>query len=270
MSISDTKRGAVVDAFAAGWRAPAPHAWDDLLHPEVVLEQPLLRDGRGRAVWHDAVARLLTFVPDLTGHVHGWAGDGDILYVDVELTGTVGGRPYSVRAVDRLTLDEDGLITARRSFLDPTTLVTAIATRPSAWPAWWRSGLPPLAARTSGDLAARVTTGLGATRLLVGSAALASPRLARRAVGLARAAEDDRGLFVRLFAARDAAFGAATLSSSPTASALGLRLGALCDLADVAAGLLAGRRGMALAAAGFAALGGLAILSERPGRPPNR
>lgn len=270
MSISDTERSRVVDAFASRWRAPAPHAWDDLLHPEVVLEQPLLRGGRGRAVWHDAVARLLTFVPDLTGHVHGWAGDGHVLYVDVELTGTIGGRPHRVRAVDRLTLDEDGLITARRSFLDPTSFVTAIAARPSAWPAWWRSGLPPLAGRTSGDLAARVTTALGATRLLVGSSAFAAPRVARRAVGLARAAGDDRGLFVRLFAARDAALGAATLSSNPTVSGLGLRLGALCDLVDVAAGLLARRRGMAFAAAGFAALGGLALLSERPERPPNR
>ncbi|WP_433179457.1 nuclear transport factor 2 family protein [Actinoallomurus sp. CA-150999] len=262
MSITDTDRQRVVEGFALGWRNPEPHAWDDLLAADICLEQPLLGNGRGQAVWHRGLAQLLTLVPDLRGRVHGWAGHGDVLYIDIELTGTLGGRSHSVRAVDRLTLDERGLVTARRSFLDPVPLALAIATRPAAWPAWWRSGLPPLAGRAAKENTARVVAALGATRLLVGLTTLAAPQLARRAVGLPGALSDDRGLFVRLFAARDAALGAATLSSDPAVSDLGLRLGALCDLADVAAGLLAGRRVMALAAAGFAAAAGLALLSE--------
>ena len=172
-----------------------------------------------------------------------------------------------MRAVDRLTLDEQGLVTARRSFLDPVPLAMAIASRPAAWRAWWRSGLPPLPGRAEHRHSARLATALGATRLLLGLTSVAAPQVARSAVGFHNASGGDRGLFVRLFAARDAALGAATLSCDPRTSAVGLRIGALCDLADVAAGLLARRRGMTLAAAAFAALGALAA-SLQPARTP--
>ncbi|MEO3876592.1 nuclear transport factor 2 family protein [Nonomuraea sp. B12E4] len=150
MSISDTTRSRVVDAFACGWRKPHPHAWDELLAPDVHLEQPFLESGHGRSVWHRGVAQLLALIPDLAGVVHGWAGDDDTLYIDVELTGTIGGRSLSVRAIDRLTLDGNGLVTARRSYLNPLPLAAAIAARPTAWPRWWRSGLPPFSGRTLG------------------------------------------------------------------------------------------------------------------------
>lgn len=157
-----------------------------------------------------------------------------------------------MRAIDRLTLNEQGLVTARWSFLDPVPLALAVAARPAAWAAWWRSGLWPL---PGGDVidrrASSLATGLGVTRLLLGLMSGVAPQTARRTVGFSSVSGGDHGLFVRLFAARDAVLGAATLSSDRRTSEIGLRMGALCDLADVAAGLLAGRFRVALAAAGF-------------------
>ena len=137
----------VVAAFAAGWQAPHPHAWDDLLAADVELVQPLLLGGRGRERWQGEVARLLAFLPDLVGEVRGWAAGGDTLFVELECHGTAGGRPLSFRVVDRLTVGQDGRVTRRESFFDPVPLVTAILARPAAWLPWWRSGLGPLIGR---------------------------------------------------------------------------------------------------------------------------
>lgn len=137
----------VVMAFAEGWKTPHPHAWDDLLAVDIALTQPLLRSGVGRALWQDEVARLLSFLPDLTGEVLSWAGRGNVVFIDIVCTATLGGRPLSFRAVDRLTLGPDGRVTHRESFLDPLPVMTAAVTRPGAWLPWWRSGLGPLPGR---------------------------------------------------------------------------------------------------------------------------
>jgi len=136
-----------VAAFADGWARPHPHAWDDLLAADVELTQPLLRSGVGRSVWQHEVARLLSFLPDLTGHVLSWAGCGDVVFVDISCSATLAGRPLSFRAVDRLTLDQHGRVTRRESFLDPLPVMRSAMTRPGAWLPWWRSGLGPLLGR---------------------------------------------------------------------------------------------------------------------------
>lgn len=133
-----------VEQFAAGWRNPNTRAWDGLLAADVELTQPLLRDGRGLAVWHGEVARLLAFIPDLRGEVLGWAGRGDTLFIDLQLRGSAGGRPVCFRAVDRLTIGEDGTVVRRESFFDPLPLSATLARRPRAWLRWWRSGLGPM------------------------------------------------------------------------------------------------------------------------------
>ncbi|OBB89535.1 hypothetical protein A5781_03430 [Mycobacterium sp. 852002-30065_SCH5024008] len=137
----------VVTEFAHGWAAPHPHAWDDLLDENVVLRQPLLVDGRGRAVWQRELARLLTFLPDLRGQVVSWAGRGDVVFIDITCTGTAGRRPLSFRAVDRLTINAEGKVLERDSFFDPMPLAATLARRPAAWIAWWRSGVGPLLVR---------------------------------------------------------------------------------------------------------------------------
>jgi SnoaL-like domain len=266
----DDRHAAAVAAFAAGWLDPHPHAWDDLLAPDVQLEQPLLESGTGIELWQRGLAQVLELLPDLRARVLRWAADGDELFIEVELSATLGGRPYAYRAVDRLTLDAGGRVTHRRSFLDPGPLALTIARRPRAWLPWWRSGLPPLAARR--HLRGRTVLALGATRTLVGATALASPSLARRSLGL-RGPGDDGGMLTRMFGVRDGVLGLATLFSAGDTA---LRLGALADVSDIAAVTLGRRqgrvtRGGALviggAAAAFAMAGALAIAARpRSGR----
>lgn len=137
----------VVKAFRDGWARPHPHAWDDLLAEDVELNQPLLRCGRGREHWQREVARLLTFLPDVTAHVLDWARRGDTVLIEFELRATVAGRPVSVPAVDKLVVDSTGRVTRRDSFFDPSPVAALVARRPVALAAWWRSGVGPLLAR---------------------------------------------------------------------------------------------------------------------------
>jgi SnoaL-like protein len=137
----------VVEAFAAGWREPGPHAWDALLAEDIELTQPLLRAGRGRALWQREVARLLAFLPDLRGEVIGWAGREDLVFITLRLTATLEGNPLAFDVVDRLHVDPAGVVRRRESFFDPTPVAMEVARRPGAWPSWWRSGLGPLLSR---------------------------------------------------------------------------------------------------------------------------
>jgi hypothetical protein len=137
----------VVGAFAAGWHAPAPHAWDELMADDLELTQPLLRNGQGRVLWQQEVARLLALLPDLHGEVIGWAGRGDLVFIDIRLTARLGGKPLGFRAVDRLRVDPAGVVRDRQSFFDPAPVALTLARRPAAWWSWWRSGLGPLLGR---------------------------------------------------------------------------------------------------------------------------
>jgi SnoaL-like protein len=136
-----------VDRFTKGWRQPDPHAWDELLTDDVELNQPLVASGTGVANWHDEMRRLLVLAPDLRGRVLAWAGRGEDLFIDVELTATIGGRPVSIRSLDRLRVTEEGRVRRRDAFFDPTVIAAAVVSRPSAWWRWWRSGIGPLTVR---------------------------------------------------------------------------------------------------------------------------
>ncbi|SFB43509.1 SnoaL-like domain-containing protein [Amycolatopsis marina] len=137
----------VIERFAAGWSDPHPHAWDDLLAEDVELTQPLLRHGRGRALWHEEALRLLAFLPDLRGEVLSWAARKDIVFIDLRLSGTAGGARLSVRACDQLTITTSGRIARRDSRFDPRPVMGTLMRHPSTWWPWWRSGIGPLTAR---------------------------------------------------------------------------------------------------------------------------
>lgn len=137
----------VVEAFATGWRDPDPHAWDQLLADDVALRQPLLQNGRGRALWQQEVGRLLEFLPDARGEVLRWAGRGDAVFIELRVDATLAGRPLSFTAVDRLRIDPAGVVQQRDSFFDPAPVAAVVVRRPSAWWSWWRSGLGPMPAR---------------------------------------------------------------------------------------------------------------------------
>ena len=133
-----------VRAFEAGWRDPAgPQAFADhflpLIDPQIRMIQPQIPELVGHEAFRrDFVEPLFTMIPDLHGTVTGWAADGDVIWIDLVLEGTVGGRPVTLETVDRVTL-RDGLAIERRAFLDPNPLLAALLTRPRSWPRFARA-----------------------------------------------------------------------------------------------------------------------------------
>lgn len=125
--------------FETYWRAPTPEGLDGMLAPDVVLRQPLSPPLRGLDRAKAGFRRIFALLPDLHAEVDRWSAAGDTVYIEFRLIGTLGGRPVEWPAVDRFTL-RDGMATERVSYFDPTPLVTALLTRPGAWPRFIRSG----------------------------------------------------------------------------------------------------------------------------------
>ena len=84
---------------------------------------------------------------------------------------------------------------------------------------------------------------LATLRVAIGASAWATPRLAGRAFGLDAAGNPQSPYLARLFGIRDIALGVGTLSTTGEAQRQWLTLGVVCDAADAAAGVLAGRAG---------------------------
>jgi hypothetical protein len=121
----------------------------------------------------------------------------------------------------------------------------------------------------------RAIRSLSGLRLAIGTSAWATPRLAGSAFGLDAKANPQSPYFARLFGIRDVALAIGTLTTSGESRRRWLALGVLCDAADAAAGVLAGRGGYlpkvptvlvtatALVAAGL----GAAALASGDGEP---
>jgi ketosteroid isomerase-like protein len=141
-----------VEAFAEGWRAPggadafADH-FESLLSPDIVLIQPQVPTAVGLHAFRERLARpLFELIPDLHGTVEGWAARGDVIFIQLRLAGTVGGRPFTARTCDRVTL-RDGLAIERVTHMDPTPLMRALALSPRVWPRFLRLRLASRARR---------------------------------------------------------------------------------------------------------------------------
>jgi hypothetical protein len=84
---------------------------------------------------------------------------------------------------------------------------------------------------------------LVATRTAIGVAAWLAPRLSGRLFGLDPDANPQAAYLGRLFGIRDVALGVGLRSSNGAERQQWLRIGVACDLADAAAGVLAGKAG---------------------------
>jgi hypothetical protein len=114
-------------------------------------------------------------------------------------------------------------------------------------------------------------------RLAIGAGAWLAPRLSGRLFGLDPAANPQLPYVGRLFGVRDIALAMGVQLSEGQNRRVWLRLGMACDLADSAAGLLAGRNGelspiatalVTAPALGAAALGAAALREPVPTAPP--
>jgi hypothetical protein len=125
--------------FAEGWRAPSgPDALADhfipVLDPQIRLVQPQIPTLVGYQAFREGFARpLFRLIPDLHGEVRRWASRDGVLFIELTLRGTLGGRPVSWDVVDRVTLGPDGRARERKSYTDPTPLLLAALARPRAW-----------------------------------------------------------------------------------------------------------------------------------------
>jgi hypothetical protein len=84
---------------------------------------------------------------------------------------------------------------------------------------------------------------LVATRAAIGAGAWLMPNFSGRLFGLDPDANPQASYLGRLFGVRDVVLGVGLSASSGTERRQWLRLGVACDLADAAAGVLAGRSG---------------------------
>jgi hypothetical protein len=84
---------------------------------------------------------------------------------------------------------------------------------------------------------------IAAGRVAIGAGAWLMPNLSGRLFGLDPDSNPQLPYVGRLFGARDVALGAGALRSSRKSKQAWVTAGLACDLADVAAGVLAGARG---------------------------
>lgn len=129
--------------FAEGWRSPtdpdsfAAH-FERVLDPQVRMIQPQMPDLVGFEQFRSGFVKpLFTLVDGIHGEVQRWAADGDVIYIELTLRGSMGGKPVEFESCDRITL-RDGVAIERKAYVDPVPLLATIARRPRAWPAFAR------------------------------------------------------------------------------------------------------------------------------------
>ena len=88
--MSETKHEAYVEKFRDFWADPSAERMAEFLTDDVVLIQPLSYPMEGLAAAQEEFGRLFTWIPDLRGETTHCSGDGDTLFIEHTLTGTVG------------------------------------------------------------------------------------------------------------------------------------------------------------------------------------
>jgi ketosteroid isomerase-like protein len=129
-----------VRAFLRVWEHPSPESVTSILHDDVRLFDPMTGETFGRAAAREQFARVFRLLPDFGCQVLSAARQGDVVLLELILSGTLAGKPLRWRAVDRFTLDGERA-RERVSYFDALSLTLAIATHPAGWSTWWRSGL---------------------------------------------------------------------------------------------------------------------------------
>ena len=124
---------ALGEAWRGAPRGELPRGLRHLFVPDVRFSQPFAPPNVGYRGFERSYASLLALLPDLDIEVVGWSARGANLYVEFELSGTVGRKRLLLRSCDRFVLRE-GLVVERHAFIDLLPLIWAIAVRPLTWP----------------------------------------------------------------------------------------------------------------------------------------
>lgn len=134
-----------VDIFSKCWKLKDPQLFldqfCDSMSKDIRLEQPLIPTSIGHQAFRQEFYRLRTFIPDINGNVTSWSWNSMYLYIELTLSGTLGGRNVAWNLVDRLKLDKDNKCSERISYFDPLPLILYIILTPTCWIRLLRSGM---------------------------------------------------------------------------------------------------------------------------------
>jgi limonene-1,2-epoxide hydrolase len=113
---------AFVERFTRFWRPPVD--LDEavtLLHEDVRLIAPGMPPTVGREAGIAEFRQVLTRVPDFHVDLGRWSATADVVFLEVTLRGTVGGRSIAIPCVDRVLL-RDGKVIERVAYFDPSPI----------------------------------------------------------------------------------------------------------------------------------------------------
>jgi hypothetical protein len=126
---------ALVAWFADGWRDPTYESFCRHIVPRLAADarmvQPLVRSHRGPDRFCRNIAPLFAAMPDVHANVLEWHGDDQTVFIEFHLQGTLAGTPVKLHVTDRFS-QEDGVVTERVSFFDPTPLLLVALRHPRA------------------------------------------------------------------------------------------------------------------------------------------
>lgn len=129
-----------VDRFTAAWNDPGVERLNALLHEDVELIQPLQPTVRGIPAVTRTWERVFGLMPDLRGDVLSSATEGDDVFIELKLGGTVAGTRIEWVTLDRIKL-RDGLVLQRIAYFDSGVLMRQLALHPRAMAAFARAQL---------------------------------------------------------------------------------------------------------------------------------
>jgi hypothetical protein len=124
-----------VAAFAEFWAAPSPLRLSELLHPEVVLRQPLAPPTVGIAQAQMQFERFCRCLPDLHARVDHWSSNQDVVFIEFTLYASLGRDALEWPTVNRLIL-QDGKAIERVTYFDPVAVLPTLLRHPSVWWRW--------------------------------------------------------------------------------------------------------------------------------------
>ena len=126
---TSTEAEQFVERFTEIWKNPSPEALNSLLHPDVRLVQPIDGEMRGHKATLKMWRRFFAALPDAHAEVLSWAARDDVVFLELRMHGTAGGRPIEWDLTDRIRL-EDGLVRERVSYFDSAALMGKLARNP--------------------------------------------------------------------------------------------------------------------------------------------
>lgn len=139
--VSDEAAADFVRRFEEFWAAPSRERLAAVIAPDARLVAPMNPTTHTLDEGWQAFDGLLELIPGLSAEVHRWGATDDGVLIEFTLSGTAGGGPISWTAVDRFTLNDEGLATERITYFDSVPIALTVARRPRVWPSFARAQL---------------------------------------------------------------------------------------------------------------------------------